>query len=136
MFIEWTAAQTDKVLNVALDLAKVAFGAIFGAKLAQWQRGRESRFAHKQTLTRLILRIKVQPVTNDIPAELIELRSFFLDEAPELLLRSKRNQEFFRKWPNNPTMSLLASTPGVEGFWTMEKINELRQDLDTIEIPK
>ena len=64
MFLEWTAAQTDKLLTTALDLAKVAFGAIFGAKFTQWQKGRESRIAQEHKLEKLILRVKVQPVPN------------------------------------------------------------------------
>jgi hypothetical protein len=135
MFLEWTAAQTDKLLATALDLAKVAFGAIFGAKFTQWQKGRESRIAQEHSLRKLILRVKVQPVANDIAGELLKLRSFLLDEAPELLLHSERHQEFFRKWANNPTISLVAETRAT-GFWTREKIEELHRDLDALETLK
>jgi hypothetical protein len=132
MFITWTAAQTDKVLSTVLDLVKVAFGAFCGASLTYWQRHRDTRETRRHRLTQLILRVKVNPVANDIAGELIKLRNFFLDEAPELLLRSKKNQEFFRKWSNNPTISLLAETRA-SGFWTKEKIEELHRDLDALE---
>ena len=92
-----------------------------------------ARLAQQNKLAKLVLRIKTQPVTNDIAGELLKLREFFLDEAPDLLVSSRTNQEFFRKWPNNPTISLLAETRA-SGYWTKEKIEELHRDLDALDV--
>jgi len=45
------------------------------------------------------------------------------------LLIPQENQQFFRKWANNPTISLLAETRA-SGYWTKEKFEELHRDLD------
>jgi hypothetical protein len=131
---EWTAANTDKVLNAALDLAKIAFGAILGAKLTQWQKRRDKRADQEHRLSQLVLRVRTNPVANDMAGELISMRNFFLNDCPELL-RSPGNQDFFGKWLNDPTISLLAETRA-SGFWTKEKLEELNRDLGTLEHPK
>ncbi len=89
------------------------------------------RAAQQRNLAKLILRAKSQSVTNDVAGELLKLREFFL-EVPELL-RYQKNQEFFRKWANDPTISLLAETRA-SGYWTNERLEELYRDLDALKV--
>jgi predicted nucleotide-binding protein len=91
---------------------------------------RNARVAQQSKLAKLVLRVRAQRVANDIAGELMKLREFFLDEAPELL---SKNQEFFDKWPNDTTISLLAETRAT-GYWTKEKIEELYRDLDSLDV--
>jgi hypothetical protein len=93
MPLEWTAAQTDKVVNTALDLIKIAFGAIFGAGLSRWQERKKTRDQQERKLSQLVLRVMANRIVNDLASELIAMRNFFLNAAPELL-RSRNNQEF------------------------------------------
>jgi hypothetical protein len=86
--------------------------------------------AQQHKLAKLVLRVKAQSVANNIAGELMKLREFFLVESPELLTK---HQEFFRKWPNNPTISLLAETRA-NGYSTKEKVEELHRDLDTLDM--
>lgn len=92
---------------------------------------KDARTAQQRNLAKLVLRVKAQPVANDVAGELLKLREFFL-EAPELLI-PQENQQFFRKWANNPTISLLAETRA-SGYWTKEKFEELHRDLDTLKV--
>jgi len=70
--------------------------------------------------------------TNDIAGEILNLREFLLAD-PDSRLTTPTNQVFFRKWANNPTMSLIAETRA-SGFWTKEKIEELHRDLDQLDL--
>ena len=92
---------------------------------------RDARVAQQRNLAKLVLRIKAQPVANDIAGELLKFREFFLESSE--LLRCEANQVFFRKWANNPTISLLAETRA-SGYWNNDKIQELHHDLDTLRV--
>jgi len=54
--------------------------------------------ASRQELGRLVLRIKVQPVTNDIAGEILNLREFLLAD-PDSRLTTPTNQVFFVNGP-------------------------------------
>lgn len=125
---ESTAAHTDKVLGTVLDLVKVGFGALFGAKFTEWQKRRQKRLSQEGKLSSLTLRIMTNPLVNNFPSELIKMRNFFLDECPELL-RSERNRDFFKKWLND--VSVLTSF----GVWTKDKLEELHRDLQHLQPP-
>jgi hypothetical protein len=126
----WTTAQTDRVLSTVLDLVKVGFGAVFGAKFTQWQKRREKQDKQRDGIQRLVLRVLASPTLNDVPIELTKLREFFLDECPELL-KVEKNLEFFKKWLNNTD-----ATAQAIGYWNVPKWMELREDLRNLELPK
>lgn len=135
--IEVHADETDFQRLAAeqlLDLTRNSQGGLRGKPTALGIKVetalQNARLAQQNRLAKLVLRVKAQRVANDIAGELMKLREFFLDEAPDLRMK---NREFFDKWPNNTTISLLAETRAT-GYWTKERIEELYRDLDTLEV--
>jgi predicted nucleotide-binding protein len=135
--MEVHADETDfqrLAMEQLLDLTRDARGGLRGKPTALGIKVdavlRNARVAQQSKLAKLVLRVRVLRVANDIAGELMKLREFFLDEAPELL---SKNQEFFDKWPNDTTISLLAETRAT-GYWTKEKIEELYRDLDSLDV--
>lgn len=129
--LPWTPALTDKVVSAVLDLAKVAFGAGLTWLLTSHTQKKAALRQRARRLSQLKIRIASQPIANYIANDLMQLREFFI-EHHELLFERTENFEFWRKWLNDPSLSLMA---GATGYWTKEKLQDMLTDLGRLNDP-
>ncbi len=121
----------DKEYIIAfIGIAGTLAGTVFGFALTIIYDSVKKSQHMKDELQKSINRAQLVATINKYPIALTHLRNVIQDNA-HILIKNKPVVEFYSKWLSDPTLSLESE---FIGFYTPEKIQELRNDLSKLKI--